>query len=433
MKALPTSLAGWRGPSAALALLVFRLHLGVVMVESGWPKLGLPDWFTHMVTNLGFTWPAPVLWAGLAAWGELAGGILLLLGLGTRWAAAQLAFQFAVISFWWYDKPAFFTGVYVQQELFWGFVLLVGTGAGQWSMDAWRRGKSWGGMPAKSRSWPKPAWAAAALLLVPVLVGARPAGSVHSSLFIEAGKQFILGGGQRGEFRVVAKNVGTVPVEFKERPRGGGIFGKATLAPGQQAVLRFGAGATAVLLNPNRRQAHLDLTITGDNQQLRMDYEPVQTSASNPASAPARLAGAELADALAAWQGTLTYLDYRSQQTTVLPTTARGEMTRPDQLLLHFDYQESSTRHVLGTDTLTVAPEGAHLRWDGTSYAIRSKEWLPRQTLRLVLEGEAQDDGRPATIRKTLTLGPHQLTVKKEVRLGAEAPFFQRHEYRFTR
>lgn len=429
MKSLPASLVAWRGP-AALALLLFRLHLGVVMVEAGWPKLGLPDWFTRTVAKLGFTWPAPVLWAGLAAWGELAGGILLILGLGTRWAAAQLAFQFAVISFLWYDKPEFFTGMYVQQELFWGFVLLLGTGAGRWSADAWLRGRSVGQLLAV-RLVQQPVVAAAVLLLLPVLAGARPVGSVRSDLFIEPGKQFILGGGQPGEFRVVAKNVGPVPVEFQERPRGGGIFGKAILAPGQRAVLRFAAGATAVLLNPSRSQAHLDLTITGDNKQLRMDYEPVRSDL-GPAPAP-RLTGAELSDALAAWSGTLTYRDYRSQKTTVLPTRARGEMTRPDQLLLHFDYEESSTRHVFGTDTLTVAPGGAHLRWDGTDYAIQSKQWLPDQTLRLVLEGEAQDNDRPATIRKILTLGPHQLTVKKEVRPGSEAAFFQRHQYQFTR
>ena len=95
---------------------------------------------------------------------------------------------------------------------------------------------------------------------------------IYSDLFIEPGKQFVLGGGQPGAFKVVAHNVGKVPVEFKERPRGGGIFGRATLQPGQSATLRFMAGSSALLLNPSEQKANLNLHITGDTR-LSMGYE----------------------------------------------------------------------------------------------------------------------------------------------------------------
>ena len=110
------------------------------------------------------------------------------------------------------------------------------------------------------------------ILLLPLLT---IAGTIHSNLFIEPGKQFILGGDQRGAFKVAAKNVGSVPVEIRERPLGGVTFGKATLAPGQSGVLKFAAGSTAVLLNPSGTKANLDLIITGDTK-LGMTYEPVQ-------------------------------------------------------------------------------------------------------------------------------------------------------------
>ena len=110
------------------------------------------------------------------------------------------------------------------------------------------------------------------ILLLPLLT---IAGTIHSNLFIEPDKQFILGGDQRGAFKVAAKNVGAVPVEIRERPLGGGTFGKATLAPGQSGVLKFAAGSTAVLLNPSGTKANLDLIITGDTK-LVMTYEPVQ-------------------------------------------------------------------------------------------------------------------------------------------------------------
>lgn len=110
------------------------------------------------------------------------------------------------------------------------------------------------------------------ILLLPLLT---LAGTIHSNLFIEPGKQFILGGNQMGAFKVAAKNVGPVPVEIRERPKGGGIFGKVTLQSGQSGVLKFAAGSTAVLLNPSTAKANLDLTITGDTK-LGMTYEPVQ-------------------------------------------------------------------------------------------------------------------------------------------------------------
>ena len=107
------------------------------------------------------------------------------------------------------------------------------------------------------------------------------AGTIHSSLFIEPGKQFILGGDQLGAFKVAAKNVGSVPVEIRERPKGGGTFGKVILQPGQSGVLKFAAGSTAVLLNPSATAANLDLTITGDTK-LGMTYEPVQEYGKSP-------------------------------------------------------------------------------------------------------------------------------------------------------
>ena len=109
------------------------------------------------------------------------------------------------------------------------------------------------------------------------------AGTIHSSLFIEPGKQFILGGDQLGAFKVAAKNVGSVPVEIRERPKGGGTFGKVILQPGQSGVLKFAAGSTAMLLNPSATAANLDLIITGDTK-LGMTYEPVQEYGKSPAA-----------------------------------------------------------------------------------------------------------------------------------------------------
>ncbi len=76
------------------ASLPLRLSLGVVFVTHGLQKvLGLfggsgMDNFTKTVSNLGFV-PAD-LWAYAAAYVELVGGICLIIGFGTRIAAALI-------------------------------------------------------------------------------------------------------------------------------------------------------------------------------------------------------------------------------------------------------------------------------------------------------------------------------------------------------
>ncbi|WP_139923064.1 DoxX family protein [Hymenobacter sp. DG01] len=141
-----------RGADAAW--LLFRLHLGLsIAIGAGWSKLvglytateadkltagaaaGPPDWFVQQVAGLGFTLPSAYFWAALAVWGEFAGGLLVALGLGTRLAAFQLAVQFLVIAFFWYDKPEPLIGMYYQQLLFWAFVLVTGVGGGRYSID----------------------------------------------------------------------------------------------------------------------------------------------------------------------------------------------------------------------------------------------------------------------------------------------------------
>lgn len=124
-----------------IAWLLFRFYIGFsIAAGAGWPKMhdiGAPGWFIEQVSKLGFTFPSPAFWAAAAAWGEFIGGLCIALGFFTRFSAIQLAFQFFVISFIWYNEPAPIIGMYYQQLLFWGFVLISVGGAGKYSIDHW--------------------------------------------------------------------------------------------------------------------------------------------------------------------------------------------------------------------------------------------------------------------------------------------------------
>jgi uncharacterized membrane protein YphA (DoxX/SURF4 family) len=121
--------------------LLFRFYIGfTIAIGAGWPKMNAitaPGWFVNQVSDLGFTFPSPAFWAGAAAWGEFVGGLCIAIGFFTRFSALQLAVQFFVVSFIWYNEPAPFVGMYYQQLLFWGFVLIAVSGAGRFSIDHW--------------------------------------------------------------------------------------------------------------------------------------------------------------------------------------------------------------------------------------------------------------------------------------------------------
>lgn len=124
-----------------IAWLLLRFYIGfTIAIGAGWPKLNAiaaPGWFVKQVGDLGFTFPSPAFWAAAASWGEFVGGLCIAVGLLTRFSAFQLVIQFFVVAFLWYDELAPFTGMYYQQLLFWGFVVIAVGGSGKFGLDNW--------------------------------------------------------------------------------------------------------------------------------------------------------------------------------------------------------------------------------------------------------------------------------------------------------
>lgn len=145
--------------SLDLVYTLFRFYCGISMAlgaglskvfhkidENGseaWDNLafGVPDWFVKQVGEIGFTFISPAFWATLAVYGEFIGGLFIAFGLLTRISALQMAFQFFVVSFLWYDEPMPFA-MYYQQLIFWSFVLIALMGGGRFSMDNWLTNRS---------------------------------------------------------------------------------------------------------------------------------------------------------------------------------------------------------------------------------------------------------------------------------------------------
>ena len=85
-------------PMEGVAPLLLRLFLAPVLVQAGWNKIiGFENTVAWFGGSLGL--PFPELMAALAAGTEFFGGILLLVGLATRWVSIPLMFTMLVAIF----------------------------------------------------------------------------------------------------------------------------------------------------------------------------------------------------------------------------------------------------------------------------------------------------------------------------------------------
>jgi putative oxidoreductase len=80
-------------------ITVVRVMMGIVLVVAAWEKFsgGGLFGFIPAVTRFGF--PAPQVFGVLVPFLEGIGGLLVLIGLGARWAAALFVIEFAVNAF----------------------------------------------------------------------------------------------------------------------------------------------------------------------------------------------------------------------------------------------------------------------------------------------------------------------------------------------
>ena len=124
--------------ATSAGLLILRLFLGLGLVAHGYQKFFLfgISGFAGFLEKMGA--PAPYASAWLSASTELAGGLLIVLGLFTRFAALPLAINMAVAAFLAHSGY-FITNAPPGREyalnLAAAFVALALTGAGQYSID----------------------------------------------------------------------------------------------------------------------------------------------------------------------------------------------------------------------------------------------------------------------------------------------------------
>jgi putative oxidoreductase len=125
--------------------LLSRLLLAALFLPAGLSKIGGFEGTAGYIASVGL--PMPTLGAAVAIAVEVLGGLALILGLGTRWAALALALFTLVASFFFHNFWAMPAEQQMMQQLMFmknigvtgGLLALAAFGAGAFSLDA-RRG-----------------------------------------------------------------------------------------------------------------------------------------------------------------------------------------------------------------------------------------------------------------------------------------------------
>ena|SRR3989338_9590172 len=116
------------------ALALLRIILGVLLLVHGLPKLKDLKATSAGFASMGFKPGA--FWGPLVALAEFFGGLALVLGIGTEFAAMVFVIQFAVITAWKIIRRQAFAGGFEIDLLILGAAaILLTQGAGAFSLD----------------------------------------------------------------------------------------------------------------------------------------------------------------------------------------------------------------------------------------------------------------------------------------------------------
>jgi putative oxidoreductase len=121
------------------ALLFMRVAIGILTLLHGLPKMGGVSVWHSLGTT--FMYPLgihfwPTLWGFLGFLSEFGGGILLVLGLGTRVASVALIIMMIIATAWHINKGDSFNVYSLPLTLIVVYAVFMVIGSGPYSVDA---------------------------------------------------------------------------------------------------------------------------------------------------------------------------------------------------------------------------------------------------------------------------------------------------------
>lgn len=133
---------------------------------------------------------------------------------------------------------------------------------------------------------------------------------------------------------------------------------------------------------------------------------------------------------LGTWYGSLTYLDYTSNEAYTMPADVRVAINAEEGYLL-FSNMYPDEPHANSTDTVRISKDGKKMNQE----IVKKVQSLSNGDLLLTTEywGVDGNEQKKALIRHLYTIGNAVFIIKKEVLFESQKEWIQRHEYNYKR
>ena len=155
-------------------------------------------------------------------------------------------------------------------------------------------------------------------------------------------------------------------------------------------------------------------------ESSKSDTSPTSDAASVSMDNLRVLEGAE-------WTGSLSYLNYNAPNRSTIPVEAVFRAANDAELQYEIRYPDEPQYN--STETLALSAAGTRIE----GHEIVSREITVEGALKLVTEGDGEDNGQEAVIQTEYLIGSSKLVIRKNVRYTDADDFFNRNEFALTR
>ncbi len=131
---------------------------------------------------------------------------------------------------------------------------------------------------------------------------------------------------------------------------------------------------------------------------------------------------------LGKWTGSLTYIDYSTNNPYTMPSNVDVKPGKNEkQLLLLFTYPNEPKAN--SKDKIRISENGQLLN----KKAVISKENMANGHIEITTEYIGKDNNKEALMRNIYILGDKQFIIRKDVKFKNSASWMKRNEYNFKR
>ncbi|WP_407557059.1 hypothetical protein [Winogradskyella sp. 4-2091] len=135
-----------------------------------------------------------------------------------------------------------------------------------------------------------------------------------------------------------------------------------------------------------------------------------------------------LENTIGEWKGTLTYLDYQTNEPFTMPVNLRIENGKNEyQFKLFLEYPKEQNAN--STDKIKISKDGTKVN---KADVISNRE-ISEEKFEIITEYSGNDNNKKAEIRVIYIIGKAELIIRKEVKFENTENWILRNEYNYKR